>query len=171
MGEFGIILPPELTATGGSLEARPNQTPGSPLLVPGEGKGEVPLTDSRPVARKFVRARQLRREQTDAELLLWRHLRARRLNGLGFRRQFPLGPFITDFCCKERHLVIELDGGQHNERTGAARDKFRTGLIEVRGHRILRFWDNEVLTNIDGVLQVIADAAERSELNSNLTSP
>src|SRR5258708_37794064 len=59
----------------------------------------------------------------------------------------------------------ELDGGQHNERTGAIRDKFRTELIGERGYRILRFWDNEVLTNIDGVLQIIMDAIERSELN------
>src|SRR5260370_28059910 len=145
--------------------------PESPLLVQGEGKGEVLLTDPRRVALKFVRARQMRREQTDAELVLWHHLRARRLDGLRFRRQFPLGPFITDFCCKERHLVIELDGGQHNERTEAAQDKFRTGLIEKHGYRILRFWDNEDLKNIDGVLQVITDAAERSELNSNLTTP
>jgi very-short-patch-repair endonuclease len=129
------------------------------------------VADPRPVALKFARARRLRREQTDAELALWYRLRAQRLNGLRFRRQVPIGVFIADFCCRERHLVVELDGGQHAELTTAAKDRFRRKLIEERGYRVLRFWDNEVLTNIDGVIQSIIDAADRSVLNRDLTSP
>jgi very-short-patch-repair endonuclease len=117
------------------------------------------LADPRPVALKFSRARRLRREQTDAELALWNRLRARRLGGLRFRRQLPIGHFIADFCCTERHLVIELDGGQHAQPKAEARDRFRSRLIEERSYQILRFWDNEVLTNIDGVLQAIVGAA------------
>ena len=121
------------------------------------------MADPRPVALKFACARHLRRGQTDAELALWLCLRARRLNGLRFRRQFPIGAFIADFCCKERHLVIELDGGQHSEGNAEARDKFRSRQIEECGYRILRFWNNEVLTNMDGVLQAIAEAAGQSD--------
>jgi very-short-patch-repair endonuclease len=80
-------------------------------LVQGEGKGEVhSLTDPRAVPLKFHRERQLRSNQTDTERILWNQLRARRLNELRFRRQFPIGNFIADFCCKEYQLVIELDG-------------------------------------------------------------
>jgi very-short-patch-repair endonuclease len=100
-----------------------------------------------------------------------RFARARRLNGLKFRRQFPLSAFITDFCCRERHLVVELDGGQHAEPASVARDNFRSRQFDERGYRVLRFWNNQVLMNIDAVLQAIVDAAERSELNNNLTSP
>jgi len=123
------------------------------------------VADPRPVALKFARARRLRREQPDAELVLWHRLRARRLNGLRFRRQFPIGAFIADFCCKERHLVVELDGGQHGEQKAAAKDKFRSRRIEERDYCVIRFWNNEVLTDIDSVLQTIADAAEGNWLN------
>lgn len=129
------------------------------------------MTDPRRVTPRFARARQLRHDSTDAERVLWNRLRARRLNGLRFRRQFPLGAFITDFCCRERHLIIELDGGQHAEPAAAARDNFRSRQFDERGYRVLRFWNNQVLMNIDAVLQAIVDAAERSEVNNNLTSP
>ena len=85
-------------------------------------------------------------------------LRARRLNGLRFRRQFPIGNFIADFCCKEYQLVIELEGGQHAEQQLITRDKRRARLIEDRGYKILRFWNDEVLTNMDGVLESILEA-------------
>jgi len=129
------------------------------------------LTNPRSVTPRFARARQLRREPTDAERALWNCLRARRLNGLRFRRQFPLGAFVTDFCCREHHLVVELDGGQHAEPAVAARDNFRSRQINQRGYRVLRFWNNQVLMNIDAVLQAIVDAAARNERNDNVTSP
>jgi very-short-patch-repair endonuclease len=96
---------------------------------------------------------------------LWYRLRARRLNGLRFRRQFPIGNFIADFCCKEYQLVIEFDGGQHAEQRIIKNDDRRTQLIENRGDKVLGFWNNEVLSNMDGVLESILDTvAQRRPL-------
>ena len=100
------------------------------------------------------RARQLRRHQTDVEGKLWSRLRARQLSGAKFRRQYPIGAFIVDFCCYERRLVIELDGGHHAEHVEA--DQRRTDFFVSQGYRVLRFWNNEVIENIDGVLEQIA---------------
>jgi very-short-patch-repair endonuclease len=105
------------------------------------------------ISLQHHRARQLRRDQTDAEKKLWERLRARRFGGFRFRRQFPIGNFIADFACPHARLVVELDGGQHLEQ--AAKDAWRTRLIEQRGYRVIRFWDAEVLTGIDGVLERI----------------
>jgi very-short-patch-repair endonuclease len=102
------------------------------------------------------RARRLRREQTEAETKLWSRLRAKGLEQFRFRRQFAIGNFIADFACPEAGLVIELDGGHHLDQ--AARDNWRTELIEQRGFRVIRFWDNEVLTGIDDVIEKIAAA-------------
>ena len=96
-------------------------------------------------------ARRLRRRSTDAERLLWSCLRSGQL-GAKFVRQFPIGPYIADFACRSAHLAIELDGGQHHE----AIDAPRTVVIEQHGYRVIRFWNNEVLANIDGVLATIA---------------
>jgi len=106
------------------------------------------------------RARGLRREQTDAERLLWRHLRSRHLNGFKFRRQHPLGRFIVDFCCSECCLVVELDGGQHAGQTQT--DARRTAYLNQMGYRVIRYWDHEVLTHPDAVLQDILCALEES---------
>lgn len=103
-----------------------------------------------------TRARRLRRDQTDAELLLWQQLRARRFLGFKFRRQFPIDRFIVDFCSPHSGLVIELDGGQHVD--ARRKDDWRTAILARRGYRVLRFWDSEVLTNIDGVMLAILDA-------------
>jgi very-short-patch-repair endonuclease len=107
-----------------------------------------------PVPLPHHRARQLRRDQTDAEKKLWSRLRAKRFSQFHFRRQFPIGNFIADFACPQSGLVIELDGGQHLEQAG--KDAWRTALIEQRGFSVIRFWDNEVLTDIDGVMERIA---------------
>jgi len=101
------------------------------------------------------RARQLRRNQTDVEGKLWFRLRARQLSRAKFRRQFPIGTFIADFCCYERRLVIELDGGHHAEHMEA--DQSRTDFFVSQGYRVLRFWNNEVTENIDGVLEQITE--------------
>jgi very-short-patch-repair endonuclease len=98
-------------------------------------------------------ARALRREPTDAERALWHHLRQRQLEGLKFRRQHPLGRYILDFVCLEAALVIEIDGGQHADQRD--RDRDRTAWLERRGYRVLRFWNNEVLADPAGVLEVI----------------
>ena len=101
-------------------------------------------------------ARQLRREMTDAEKRLWSHLRGRQLGNHKFRRQAPLGPYVVDFCCLQQKLVLEVDGGQHAERT--EEDLARTAALEADGYRVLRFWNNDVMHNIDGVMDTIATA-------------
>ena len=81
-------------------------------------------------------------------------MRARRLGGFKFKSQHTLGPFVADFCCWERRLVVEIDGGQHTEES----DRARTEWLERKGYRVIRFWNNDVLTNLDGVLQTILEA-------------
>jgi very-short-patch-repair endonuclease len=104
---------------------------------------------------KTNRARNLRRSSTDAETKLWNRLRSRALLGQKFVRQEPIGPFTVDFVCREQRLVIEVDGGQHaTDPRDAVRDQW---LIDHR-YRVLRFWNNDVLSNIDGVLETIATA-------------
>ena len=98
-------------------------------------------------------ARRLRQKQTDAERVLWFRLRDRRLMGLKFRRQVPLDCYIVDFCCEESRLLIELDGGQHVERS--KEDAERTVALEAMGYLVLRFWNNDVLLNTDAVLESI----------------
>ncbi|MDH4565547.1 endonuclease domain-containing protein [Pseudomonas sp. BN414] len=106
---------------------------------------------------KLAFARSLRTGQTDAEQRLWRHLRAKRLLGLKFRRQKPLGPYIVDFICQERMLVIEVDGGQHLESES---DESRDAWLIRRGFQVLRFWNHEVLLETEAVLEAIRLAAE-----------
>src|SRR6201987_202125 len=102
------------------------------------------------------RARRLRANSTKAELRLWRRLRARGLMGHKFVRQEPIGPYIVDFICREHRLVIEVDGGQHaTDKRDAIRDRW---LVDHR-YRVLRFWNNEVLGNIEGVWETIFAAA------------
>src|SRR5438128_9374943 len=114
----------------------------------------------------MLQAKRLRRDETDAERKLWMRLRDRQMNGLKFRRQQPIGRYIVDSFCPEHQLVIELDGGHHADQNQA--DQRRTEFLNKAGYRVLRFWDNEVLTEPESVLQKIAD-----ELNhpSPLPSP
>ena len=100
-------------------------------------------------------ARDLRQKHTDAEKALWMKLRNRQLEGVKFRRQPPIGSYIVDFASFQRRLIIEIDGGQHNEDRTKGRDEERTIRLEERGYRIIRFWNNEVLTNPEGVLEKI----------------
>ena len=97
-------------------------------------------------------ARDLRRQQTDAERLLWSKLRDRQVNGIKFRRQYSIGTFIADFVSLDFRLVIEVDGGQHNEPANIIEDQQRTKFFEGVGYKVLRFWNNDVLQNIDGVI-------------------
>jgi very-short-patch-repair endonuclease len=101
----------------------------------------------KPTQRK--NARVMRRIATDAERKLWLLLRDRRLDGLKFRRQAPFGPFILDFVCLDRKLVLEVDGGQHGE---SARDEARDVHLRAEGFQIVRYWNNDVLKNPEGVL-------------------
>ena len=100
------------------------------------------------------RARRLRLNSTNAELRLWNRLRARAL-GHKFVRQQPVGPYIVDFICREKRLIIEVDGGQHAD---SAADRTRDQWLREHNYSVLRFWNNDVMTNISGVLEVIASS-------------
>jgi len=102
-----------------------------------------------------ILAKNLRKRSTDAERLLWKHLRAGQVEGLKFRRQEPIGNYIMDFVCFERRIVIEVDGGQHAEETN--KDNERDRWLNGQGFKVLRLWNNEVLTNTEGVLELIRD--------------
>lgn len=104
-------------------------------------------------------ARSGRKDSTDAERLLWQRLRNRQLGGYKFRRQYPIKNYILDFYCVEKQLVIELDGSQHISRKYY--DSKRTVELEVLGIHVIRFWNNDVLQNIDGVLEQILIALEK----------
>ncbi|WEK48045.1 MAG: DUF559 domain-containing protein [Candidatus Andeanibacterium colombiense] len=107
------------------------------------------------IGRTNPNARTLRRDMTDAEQLLWKHVRNRNLGGLKFRRQATSGKAVPDFLCAEKRLIIEIDGGQHSEESDAP----RTARLEALGFQVIRFWNNEVLQNIDGVLvRILAEA-------------
>lgn len=113
-------------------------------------------------------ARHLRQNMTDAERHLWRQLRERQILGCKFRRQYPVGPYVADFACIEAMLVIEVDGGQH---AGSAEDIKRTRLIETSGYCVLRFWNNDVLNNIEGVIGVIQAALVENRPHPSLPPP
>ena len=100
------------------------------------------------------RAKELRREQTPAEQRLWARLRHKQLHGLKFRRQHPIGRFITDFCCLSERLVVELDGDSHSQQEGY--DQERTAWLESRGYRVVRFANRQVERQLDAVLAEIA---------------
>ncbi len=104
------------------------------------------------------RARDLRRSHTKAESLLWSLLRNRQLLNAKFRRQHAIEPYIADFLCSEAMLIVESDGGQHGEEKNIVKDARRTAFLEKKGYRVLRFWNNEVMENIEGVLEIIAGA-------------
>jgi very-short-patch-repair endonuclease len=97
-------------------------------------------------------AKALRTNQTDAELRVWQALRATRLFAYKFRRQVPIGDFIVDFVCFEKKLVVEIDGSQHLDNKN---DLARDAKLKAQGYRVLRFWNNEITDNLDGVLAVI----------------
>ena len=97
-------------------------------------------------------ARHLRRAATDAERRLWSALRDRRLEGYRFRRQYPIGRFIVDFACTQHRLIVEADGGQHAD---SEPDRRRTANLEQEGWRVLRFWNNDILSNTNGVVEKI----------------
>ena len=101
----------------------------------------------------YQKARQLRKKPTSAETLLWKHIRAHRLANIGFRRQHAIGPYIVDFRAPRLKLIIEADGGQHAEEKEY--DKTRTEYLANHGYSVMRFWNNEILENLDGVLEAI----------------
>ena len=107
-----------------------------------------------------LNARELRNRLTDAEQKLWQHIRARQMMGFKFRRQAPIGKYIVDFVCFERRLIIELDGGQH--AVNQDYDHIRTEWLGSQGFKVIRFWNHDVMNNIEGIKEVVA---------LNLTTP
>jgi very-short-patch-repair endonuclease len=104
-------------------------------------------------------SRKLRVNQTDAETRLWHRIRNRQLSGFKFVRQEPIGSYICDFVCREKFVIVEVDGGQHLE---SKRDEIRDRWLADQGYRVVRFWNNDVLSNIDGVLIVLDEALRKN---------
>lgn len=104
-------------------------------------------------------AKSMRRVMTDAELKLWNDLRAHRLMGMGFRRQVPIGAYIADFVCSKHRIIVEVDGSQHGDNAVAIHDEARSAYLRSRGWTMLRFWNDDVLRDIDGVCRHIVIAA------------
>ncbi len=126
----------------------------SPLSLPGRGQGEGSL---HPRNRSLVGiAKRLRTRLTDVEKKLWYRLRNRQFYGFKFRRQYPIGGYVVDFICTEAKLIIELDGGQHALQS--SRDHARDTWLHGEGYRVLRFWNNELVENLEGVLISIQSA-------------
>ncbi len=130
-------------------------------LPPGEGGRRPGEGPDRPTVRPALDtelrdfARKLRQEHTDAEQLIWRLLRDRRLNGRKFRRQHAVGPYVLDFYCHEAKLAVELDGGQHNEEGERRRDERRSEFLASKGIKTLRYWNHEALADTESVLEAI----------------
>jgi very-short-patch-repair endonuclease len=154
------------------------QIPLSPTALPLKGRGarndastdSVPLPQgrerdseaqlSRERGRKSVlrkHAKRMRSEQTPGEHRLWQILRAKRLASVKFKRQVPIDGYIVDFACLQQRLIIEVDGGQHNE---SARDALRDAYLKSRGFNVLRFWNDEIFNNEEGVLQTVLAALD-----------
>jgi len=140
-----------------NLDATSSYFPLSPIGGEGQGEGAVVTERTRikraKKARQRKNAKQLRVDQTNAERKFWRNVRGRGFAGFKFRRQYSIGPYIADFACLEIRLIVELDGGQHAEGHARVYDDKRTAYLESKGFRVRRFWNVDVLTNIDGVLE------------------
>lgn len=126
-------------------------------------------SEAHPRNLKLVnRAKDLRKNQTDCEEKLWYYLRDRRFEKLKFRRQCPIKNYIVDFICVDKMLIIELDGGQH---AGSKKDIVRDRTLQSEGYTILRFWNNDVLENIIGVLEVVRDTVNNPHPTNNNPHP
>jgi len=115
--------------------------------------GAVPHAEVRPVLRKS--ARRMRKAMTDAELKLWNELRAHRLMGMGFRRQLPIAGYVVDFACPEHKIVVEVDGSGHGREVQRLCDEDRDRMLSSFGWTVLRFWNDDILRDIDNVCQHI----------------
>ncbi len=111
------------------------------------------MTHRRTTPKVFTNSKQLRRTQTEAETRLWTFLRAHRADDVHFRRQHAIGPYITDFCAPRQKLIIEVDGSQHLDQQEY--DAERSAFLEAKGYRVLRFWNGDVMNNIEGVMAEI----------------
>ena len=117
--------------------------------------------------RLTERARTLRKNLTDAEKHLWKHLRMDQLDNLRFRRQAPIDQYVVDFVCFEKRLIIEADGGQHNDSES---DRIRDAYLKEQGFRVMRFWNHDILSNVQGVLEMIRASCQDSPTAPSPTS-
>lgn len=124
-----------------------------PLFVRGD-KGELLLMNNDQTFKTFRKS--LRKNQTNVERLLWSKLRNKQLKGAKFYRQYSIGPYIVDFYCFKHKLAVELDGGQHNNEFQIENDNNRTHFLQKHRIKVLRFWNNDVLSNLDGIMEVIS---------------
>ena len=107
--------------------------------------------------KKYIIARKLRKNSTEEERKIWNLLRNRQFLNLKFKRQVPIGEYIADFVCEEKKIAIEIDGGQHNEPDNWVKDNMRTQFIKSKGYKVLRFWNNDIKDNIEGVYQKLIE--------------
>jgi very-short-patch-repair endonuclease len=112
--------------------------------------------------KTFINSYHLRHNQTEAESKLWQALRAHQFSDIHFRRQHAIGPYIVDFVAPRQKIIIELDGGQHLDQQEY--DAERTTYLETKGYRVLRFWNNDVMNDLDGVIRVIMERIEGGDL-------
>jgi very-short-patch-repair endonuclease len=124
-----------------------------------------------PSEMRIVKARRLRLEMTTPERKLWKHLRQIRTSGSHFRRQAPIGPYYADFACHEARIVIEIDGETHAAPPAATRDEVRSRYLESHGYQTLRFWNGDVMKNIEGVMESIQQAVAAKTEPPPLTPP
>ncbi len=138
--------------TLGVEDCPPPQAHPLPQAGGDRGEGPRPFRENRPTRK----ARELRLNPTDAERRLWRALSIRQVAGVRFNRQVPIGPYIADFAARSERLIVEVDGGQHDVQV--AYDGARTRYLETQGWRVIRFWNNDVLGNLEGVVATIERA-------------
>lgn len=127
----------------------PHDTPSPCKGEAGRGSSDSQFT---PTPVMTQRARRLRKDMTETEKKLWWRLRREQVSGLNFRRQHPMGPYVLDFYCPSIQLAVELDGGQHNFSAAQRKDEHRTNWLNAKGITVLRFWNNDMMGNIEGVL-------------------
>ena len=111
--------------------------------------------------KKYHIARKLRQSSTKEERILWQLLRNRQFKNLKFKRQFPIGNYVVDFVCEEIKLIIELDGGQHNEPENIEADNLRTEFLESKEFKVIRFWNKDINLNISGVYELLSNEVEK----------
>ncbi|MBM3580021.1 MAG: single-stranded-DNA-specific exonuclease RecJ [Alphaproteobacteria bacterium] len=173
--ECGFYHPPleGQRPRSGAEQDHPPLEEGSKSLATSRGGQEFPRAEKFYSAETLAKAKTLRANQTDAESLLWYYLQNKQLDGHKFRRQQPIGNYIADFVCLEKKLVVELDGGQHNEESGIKYDQKRTDFLQQSGFRVLRFCNEQVFKNISDVLDGIfgelnQDPSPKSQATSTL---
>ena len=131
----------------------------SPLVGEGQGGGAATMPHANVDKRQRSRAKDLRRTMTPAETLLWRYIKAHRIDGLGFRRQVPLRNYIVDFACLSAKLIVELDGESHNCEDRQKADQRRDAFLSAQGFQVLRFTNQDVMSNLEGVVELIRQTA------------